>query len=553
MAVTIDGTNGINDIVLGSSTPAAATVTTLGFTSLSGTGAVAITDILDEDNMASNSATKLATQQSIKAYVDTQVDTADTLAEVLAIGNTSGGTDLAISAGDDITFIDNSKAIFGTGSDLQIFSDGTNSKIIESGSGDLLIGADNNITFTNAAVNENKAIFTTNGGVTLYYDNVIKFATTTTGVTVTGGTTSVGTGGVTIDATADAAANPELELTAVARQFNTGVGGATFATTALRGSYYIYDATATAYRFSINSSGLVGIGTTAPTGAALHVSGASNQTIRVENSSNNSRLSFVDSGTSADTALFGSNSGGFEWYTASALRMSLKSDGKLGIGTANPGQPLEVFTGNGSNGIRINRFGSGVYYSDIVHADTPERLAFKVGTGAAIAERMAITGAGNLLLNDSANANSVRLNVRGTGSNHVVEVDLNSTNALYGIMFTNPNGTVGNITVSGSTTAFNTSSDYRLKENVSYSFDATTRLKKLKPARFNFIADADSTVDGFLAHEVAEVVPEAITGTKDEVDDEGKPVMQGIDQGKLVPLLVKTILELEARITALEG
>jgi hypothetical protein len=160
---------------------------------------------------------------------------------------------------------------------------------------------------------------------------------------------------------------------------------------------------------------------------------------------------------------------------------------------------------------------------------------------------------GNLLLNDSANANSVRLNVRGTGSNHVVEVDLNSTNALYGIMFTNPNGTVGNITVSGSATAYNTSSDYRLKENVSYSFDATTRLKKLKPARFNFIADADSTVDGFLAHEVAEVVPEAITGTKDEVDDEGKPVMQGIDQGKLVPLLVKTILELETRITALEG
>jgi hypothetical protein len=122
---------------------------------------------------------------------------------------------------------------------------------------------------------------------------------------------------------------------------------------------------------------------------------------------------------------------------------------------------------------------------------------------------------------------------------------------------------------------YNTSSDYRLKENVTTSWDATTRLKQLKPSRFNFIADADTTVDGFLAHEVQEIVPEAINGTKDAVevwqdgeelpdgvsvgdnklDDDGNtiPVMQGIDQSKLVPLLVKTIQELEARITALEN
>jgi hypothetical protein len=113
---------------------------------------------------------------------------------------------------------------------------------------------------------------------------------------------------------------------------------------------------------------------------------------------------------------------------------------------------------------------------------------------------------------------------------------------------------VGTITTNGSSTvSYNTSSDYRLKENVEYDFDATTRLKQLKPARFNFIADADTTVDGFLAHEVQSVVPEAITGTHDEVDDDGNPVYQGIDQGKLVPLLVKTIQELEARITALES
>ena len=112
---------------------------------------------------------------------------------------------------------------------------------------------------------------------------------------------------------------------------------------------------------------------------------------------------------------------------------------------------------------------------------------------------------------------------------------------------------VGTIGVTTSSTSFNTSSDHRLKENVTDLTGATTRLKQLNPVRFNFIADADTTVDGFLAHEVQTVVPEAITGTHNEVDEDGNPVYQGIDQSKLVPLLVATIQELEARITALEA
>ena len=128
-----------------------------------------------------------------------------------------------------------------------------------------------------------------------------------------------------------------------------------------------------------------------------------------------------------------------------------------------------------------------------------------------------------------------------------------STNSRTAFNFLNPNGTVGSIATSGSATAYNTSSDYRLKENVVTDWDATSRLKQLKPSRFNFKADKDTTVDGFLAHEVSSIVPEAVTGTKDEVDENGDAVMQGIDQSKLVPLLVKTIQELEARIAKLEG
>ena len=119
--------------------------------------------------------------------------------------------------------------------------------------------------------------------------------------------------------------------------------------------------------------------------------------------------------------------------------------------------------------------------------------------------------------------------------------------------FRKDNTTVGSVSVTASSTAYNTSSDYRLKENVEAMTGATARLKQLAPKRFNFIADADTTVDGFLAHEVSLVVPEAITGTHNEVDNNGNPAYQGIDQSKLVPLLVATIQELEARITALES
>jgi hypothetical protein len=110
------------------------------------------------------------------------------------------------------------------------------------------------------------------------------------------------------------------------------------------------------------------------------------------------------------------------------------------------------------------------------------------------------------------------------------------------------------INQSANTVSYNTSSDHRLKENVTDLTGATARLKQLQPKQFSFILDPDSTIhDGFLAHEVQTVVPEAISGTHNEVDADGNAVMQGIDQSKLVPLLVKTIQELEARITALEG
>jgi len=112
---------------------------------------------------------------------------------------------------------------------------------------------------------------------------------------------------------------------------------------------------------------------------------------------------------------------------------------------------------------------------------------------------------------------------------------------------------VGSISQNGSATAYNTSSDYRLKENISLLPNAIVRLLELKPSRFNFISHPDRTVDGFIAHEVQAIVPEAINGEKDEVDDDGNPVYQGIDQSKLVPLLTAALQEAIAKIESLEA
>jgi hypothetical protein len=105
---TADINGGTADgVIIGGTTPAAATVTNLiANTDLIIAGTTTITAVLDEDNMASDSATALATQQSIKAYVDAQVGTVDTLAEILAIGNTTGATDIAVDSAQKVQFRD---------------------------------------------------------------------------------------------------------------------------------------------------------------------------------------------------------------------------------------------------------------------------------------------------------------------------------------------------------------------------------------------------------------------------------------------------------------
>ena len=274
------------------------------------------------------------------------------------------------------------------------------------------------------------------------------------------------------------------------------------------------------------------------------------------------------------------DSGYIGFSTTNAERMRIASDGKVGIGTSSPDGRLHVHTSSagtvtaatdanqlvlestanvgmsfltGNASVARIKFGDPDSNSSgaIVYAHSEDSMRFNTGGS----ERMRIRSNGQVLINSTSIIASDNAYLQVTGGS-VTPVALRGGTNNYFMAFykQSNNDLIGSITgSSGTATAFNTSSDYRLKENIDYTWDATTRLKQLKPARFNFIADSDNTVDGFLAHEVSSVVPEAITGTHNEVDDEGNPVYQGIDQSKLVPLLVKTIQELEARITALEA
>ena len=177
-------------------------------------------------------------------------------------------------------------------------------------------------------------------------------------------------------------------------------------------------------------------------------------------------------------------------------------------------------------------------------------------------ERMRINNNGRLLLNTTSQINIEMFGIKFDNDNDIgIALQNQASGSATFLKFINPSGTeLGTIkTSTGSNLQYNTSSDYRLKENVTAISDGITRLKTLKPSRFNFKADASTTVDGFLAHEVT-AVPEAISGTKDEVDSDNNPVYQGIDQSKLVPLLTAALQEavtkietLETKVAALEG
>ena len=251
-------------------------------------------------------------------------------------------------------------------------------------------------------------------------------------------------------------------------------------------------------------------------------------------------------------------------YSASAfapvISLGLSKSNSLGTNTAvGSGDQLGIinFVGNDGTNFRSGAYVLAEVDGGVSTGDLPTRLVFSTTADGASSptERMRITNSGQVLISctsfPSATVKGVGwANNSGVGFFYASAVSL--TSSVEHAEFINPNGVVGSISTNASATAYNTSSDYRLKENIEPVTDGITRLQKLKPSRFNFIADPDTTFDGFIAHEAQAVVPECVTGEKDAVDDDGNPKHQGIDQSKLVPLLTAALQEAIAKIETLE-
>ena len=429
---------------------------------------------------------------------------------------------------------DNNKAIFGAGSDLEIYSGGTGGKL-HANNGVLELEGDS-VQIWNAAASEAMAKFTANGSVELYHNNAKKIETTSAGIQVTGNIANA-SGNLTLDVAGD------IILDADGAEVFFADGGTNF--------LKIQNDSGTAQIRSLVSDG------------DIQFIGSDGGSVIIALT-----LDMSDAGT----AIFNNNVG----IGISSLNTTYGASHSLQIASVsdnNWGGTLVLSSANGTS--VLSRLVASTSGFDIINEkNTPTRI-FANNT-----ERLRINTNARICINGSATTN-------GHG-NFVGEVGASSKALMF--EHTVGGGETGSITTGSSSAAYNTSSDYRLKENVVPMTGSIDRVKALKPSRFNFILDADKTVDGFLAHEAQAVVPESVTGTKDAMRDEeyevtaaieevrdadgnvtteaadavmgtrSVPDMQGIDQSKIVPLLTAALQEalteiasLKTRVEALEA
>jgi hypothetical protein len=365
---------------------------------------------------------------------------------------------------------------------------------------------------------------------------------------------------------------------------------------------------------SLITTGAIGIGTASPSNK-LEVAGninviAPNPYIWIGESGSGGGAGFIGWNDAGDYLFLGHSYG-----SAFNKNIVINSSGNVGIGTSTPddfdgesrnlvirggvngstptiGMTIATDGNQASSGRCAIRFADGIngnerYRGAIEYNHNGDDMSFRTaGT-----QKMTLTDDGNLLITSGnvgigntapqttlhtgptttiTNAFTARFaasNFFANGGNSMFYVPDTAANIMmFGsnqlgtnqIEFYHKNpGTsqsyVGRISTSGSATSYVTSSDYRLKENIVPISNSISRLNQLKPSRFNFIEEPNKTVDGFIAHEVQNIVPEAIVGKKDAVNEDGSIIPQGIDQAKLVPLLVAAIQELEARVKELEN
>jgi len=175
-------------------------------------------------------------------------------------------------------------------------------------------------------------------------------------------------------------------------------------------------------------------------------------------------------------------------------------------------------------------------------------LTFLAATGGSLTERMRITTGGTICIGTTSSSGTSAMDIRQV-NNQVIRSESTGSGSVVHVQFVKTSGgtaQIGDITGTTSSISYNSSSDYRLKENVITDWDATTLLKQLKPSKFNFKDNQSETVTGFIAHEVQEVLPYLVSGEKDGEN------MQTMDYAKLTPLLTKAIQEQQEQIEQLK-
>jgi hypothetical protein len=325
-------------------------------------------------------------------------------------------------------------------------------------------------------------------------------------------------------------------------------------------------------RMAIDASGNVGIGTSSP-GHRLDVS-AGQATVKIGSSTtsagNEPAILLEHAGNNSFQIKGGANLI-FSSDAGTNERMRITTSGNVGIGTTSPGAILELNAGTNTD-IRINtsasgylqvgQFANGAFIGTSSTDATAGILRF--GTGAT--ERARINSDGVLLLgvttnpgggfggerfvvNTAANSSLFRTTA-GTDAGTALSCARTSNGGQ--ISFHQSGSFVGVISTNGSATAYNTTSDYRLKENVQPMQDALAVVAQLNPVTYTWKADG-SDGQGFIAHELQAVVPDCVTGEKDAVDAEGNPQYQGVDTSFLVATLVKAVQELKAEVDSLKA
>jgi len=287
----------------------------------------------------------------------------------------------------------------------------------------------------------------------------------------------------------------------------------------------------------IDSSGRVGIGSTSPSTYA-----DSSTSLVIQASSGRSGLTLISNQTVADEILgrisftdSGSTNAAYRNAMIDGVRGSDDNSAYLTFSTSNSGNPAERgrFTSDGDFFVGTTSNWSGANGKQVIKNSTANEFGLAIQCG----DNASQNGYGIGITNDSG------------------------ANQYYAMLFYYDGLTLsgsGNISVTGSSTAFNTGSDYRLKENIAPMTGALATVTQLKPSTWTW-KSTNSAGQGFIAHELAEVVPECVTGEKDAVNDDGKPIYQGVDTSFLVATLTAAIQELKAindaqatRIEALE-